>query len=297
MKRIGREHITYSFARDARPVARAAAGETLVLETLDALGGAARTHEEALRVSLPRERANPATGPVFVEGAHAGDTLVVELLQIKLGARGLGRVKSGGVIIRELKPPVARLTPIEGDRVRFSETLSFPARPMVGVIGVAPADAPVATFYPGPHGGNLDINAYHPGSRIYLPVAVEGALLALGDVHASMGDGELTGGGLDIEAEVTVEVGVRRGIGWQWPVIETRDAWCTCFCAPALADAVRGATSLMTTLLAARLAMSREEAFILIGAAGDARIGQAAELGMDATACIMVSKEILPAAF
>ncbi len=297
MKRIGREHITYAFAPGASAVARAAPGETLLFETLDALGGAVRTLEDALSVTLPRERANPATGPVFVEGAHPGDSLVVELLEIKLGARGLGRVKNGGVLIRELKPPVARLAPIEGDRVRFNERLTFPVRPMVGVIGVAPSGQPVATFYPGPHGGNLDINAFGPGSKIYLPVGVDGALLALGDVHASMGDGELTGGGLDIAAEVTVRVDVRRGIGWTWPVIETPAAWCTCFCAPALADAIRGATRSMTALLADRLAMSREEAFILIGAAGDARIGQAAELGMDATAYVVVSKQILPRAF
>jgi len=116
-------------------------------------------------------------------------------------------------------------------------------------------------------------------------------------VHASMGDGELNGGGLDIDAEVTVQVSLHQGLDWKWPVIETPDAWCTCANAPSLAEAIRQSTSDMTTLLARSLAMSREEAFILIGAAGHARIGQAAGLDMDVTAYIRVSKDILPAVF
>jgi amidase len=161
---------------------------------------------------------------------------------------------------------------------------------MVGVIGVAPAGAPVHSFYPGPHGGNLDVNAIAVGSTVFLPVGTPGALLAIGDVHAHMGDGELTGGGIDIPAEVTVRVAVRRGLGWTRPVVETADAWCACANAPTLREAVRLATSDMATLLSRALGMSREEAFVLIGCAGDARIGQAAELGMDATAYVRVPK-------
>jgi amidase len=113
-----------------------------------------------------------------------------------------------------------------------------------------------------------------------------------------MGDGELTGGGLDIDAEVTVRVGLHSGLSWSRPVIETVNSWCTCASASTLAQAIRLATSDMTTLLAHRLRLSREEAFILIGAAGDARIGQAAGLAdMDVTAYVQVRKEILPTAF
>ena len=166
---------------------------------------------------------------------------------------------------------------------------------MLGVAGVAPAGPPVHTFYPGSHGGNLDINELAPGSTLYLPVSVPGALLCLGDVHAAMGDGELTGGGLDIDAEVRVSTRVYKGLGWPRPVIETPDAWCTCANAPRLQDAIRQACSDMCTMLAGSLGMSREEAFILIGAAGHARIGQSAGLpDVDATAYVRVDKTILP---
>ncbi len=298
VKRIARNRTTCLFAAGQAPVARIDPGEAVLFETLDALGGRIHTVEDALSVSLPRSESNPATGPVWVEGARPGDTLAVTILDIRPTGVGFSRFRgTGGVIRAELHAPHANLIPVRDGVVHFNGRIRFTARPMLGVIGVAPAGEPVCSFYPGPHGGNLDINALAPGATIYLPVAVPGALLALGDVHAAMGDGELTGGGVDIEAEVTVRPRLERGLGWPRPVIETADALCTCGNGPTLADAVRVAASEMTTLLARRLGLSREEAFILVGCAGDARIGQAADLDMDATAYVRISKEILPAAF
>jgi amidase len=297
MKRISRDRFTNVFDKSQPPVARIEPGEPVVFETLDALGGRVKTHADALSVTLPHSLGNPATGPVWVEGARPDNTLAVTILSIQLGAFGYGRVKGGGVIFDELQPPVANLTPIRDGVVHFNERITFPARPMVGVIGVAPAGEPVHTFYPGPHGGNLDINELGIGATIYLPVAAPGALLAIGDVHASMGDGELNGGGLDIDAEVTVETALHSNLGWTRPVIETVDAWSVCANGPDLAAAIRQATSAMVTLLARRLEMSREEAFILVGAAGDARIGQAAGLDLDVTAYLRISKTILPSAY
>ena len=298
MKRISRNQITNVFNPKDRPVADVSSGDRIIFETLDALGGRVKTHADALAVRLPQNQLNPATGPVYVHNSQPDDTLCVTILDIKLGNSGFCRTLSGnGVIIDELNPPAANLIPVREGTVHFNENIRFKSRPMVGVIGVAPQNKAIATFYPGSHGGNLDINACGVGSTIYLPVAVEGALLSIGDIHARMGDGELNGGGIDIDAEVTVEIQTYKHLGWKNPVVETPDSWCTCYNAPSLPEAIRGATSEMATLLATCLGMSREEAFILIGAAVDTRIGQAAELGMDATAYLKVSKEILPRAF
>jgi amidase len=161
---------------------------------------------------------------------------------------------------------------------------------MVGVIGVAPAGEAVHTFYPGPHGGNMDCNLIKEGSKVYLPVSVPGALLSIGDVHASMGDGELTGGGIDISAEVAVRVDLLKGRSWKRPWVETKDSWATCSNAPDLAEAIRIATSDMATFLADKLGITREEAFILIGTRGDVKVGQAAQLKMDVTVCLEMLK-------
>ena len=295
--RVSSQHVTYVFGPQIRPVLEVPPQAVIVCETLDAASGRIRTQEDALTLSYPPEQGNPATGPIAVRGAQPGQTLAVRIVAIDLGPCGCGRVKRGGIIFDELHPPAAVLTPVHDQTVAF-KGLTFPARPMLGVIGTAPAGEAVPTFYPGPHGGNLDINEIRPGATVYLPVSVPGALLALGDVHASMGDGELNGGGLDIAAEVTIEVDVRPGLPCRRPLIETDDAWSVCANGPTLPEALRMATREMTTLLATRLDLSREEAFILIGAAGDARIGQAAQLpGLDATAYLQISKTILPSVF
>lgn len=297
-RRVSRDHITHVFDKDLPPVADIAPGEHVLFETLDAVCNKVKTMQDALSIALPHDQANPATGPVRVLGAEAGDTLAVTIVDIRPGPVGLGRIKKGGgILTSELNPPAANLTPVHDGVITFNSRLRFRAKPMVGVIGTAPADKPVITFYPGPHGGNLDINELGIGATIYLPVYVPGALLSLGDVHVRMGDGELTGGGLDIDAEVTIVTRVVKRVHWRRPIIETHDAWSACAHAPSLAEAIKIATRDMTEILALKLNMSREEAFILIGAAGDARIGQAAGLDLDSTAYLRMSKEILPHVF
>ncbi len=298
LARITRDQITYRFGPKERAIAEVRSGQTIIFETWDALGGQVKTLEDALNLVLPPEQLNPATGPVQVVGAEPGDTLAVVIEDIALGAQGQSRIRAGcGVIIGELEPPRANLVPVSEGIVHFNERITFPARPMVGVAGVAPERTPIETFYPGPHGGNLDINELGVGATLYLPVSVRGALFAIGDVHAHMGDGELTGGGIDIPADVTVTFRLIKAVALPRPLIETTEAWSACANAPTLSEAVRLATSDMVSIIARCLDMSREEAFQLVGAAGDARIGQAAELGMDATAYVRVSKAILPSVF
>jgi amidase len=100
----------------------------------------------------------------------------------------------------------------------------------------------------------------------------------------------LTGGGIDISAEVAVRVNVLKGRTWPRPWIETPDAWVTYGHGCTLEQAVRLATSDMTTLLADKLSISREEAFQLIGARGDAHLGQAAQMDFAMTAYIVMPK-------
>jgi amidase len=294
MTRITRDHITYVLSRDLPPVVTIAPGEVVIFETLDAASGKLKTLEDALTIFAPKEQANPATGPVSIRGAEPGDNLVVTVLDIQLGERGHTRIRRGaGVITDELNPPRALLIPVRDGVVHFTDRIRFPARPMVGVIGTAPAGAPVPTFFPGPHGGNMDQNDVAPGAKVHLPVGVGGALLCIGDVHASMGDGELTGGGIDIRAEVTVRVQLEKGQARSRPWIETGEAWMVCANAPELPAAIRQATSDMATFLAGRLRIDREEAFMLIAARGDLKLGQAAMLGMDATVRLSIPKVCL----
>jgi len=164
---------------------------------------------------------------------------------------------------------------------------------MVGVIGTAPAEGVVYTAAPGAQGSNIDVNAVTVGARVHLPVHVPGALLAIGDLHASMGDGEVSGTGVEIAGEVTVQVEVIPGAAPARPWIETATDWITTGSGPTLEDAVEMAVAEMTGLLASRLGLSRTEAFLLVSARGDVRIGQCARIrGLDATAYALFPKAV-----
>src|SRR5689334_16271627 len=196
MRRITRDQITYRFAPDVAPVAEIEPGETALLETLDAASGRLQRAEDIARFTRERDpiRVNPATGPLAVRGARPGDELRVEILEIALAPQGYTRFAPGAGVMRdELSEPRAMIVRVEGGTLVCDNGVRFPARPMVGVIGTCPADGEYPTAKPGPHGGNLDFNRMRVGAIAHLPVFVPGALFALGDLHASMGDGEVTG--------------------------------------------------------------------------------------------------------
>jgi len=297
MLRIPRDHLTYEFSAATAPVARIAPGSELVVETHDTSTGRIHRREdvaEFVRVRDPR-KVNPAAGPIYVEGAAPGDALVVEILDIRLQPQGFVRVLAGAGVLQDgIEPLGVVMVRVDGDDLVFSGRLRFPARPMVGVIGTAPASGVAYTAEPGPHGGNLDFNAVAVGARIHLPVRVPGALLAIGDVHAAMGDGEVGGTGVEIAAEVTVRVGLEPGAAPDRPWIETADDWITTGSGPTLDDAVGVAIEELCRLLMARLGLSRTEAFLLISARGDVRVGQCARIpGLDATAYAVFPRRVM----
>ena len=176
---------------------------------------------------------------------------------------------------------------VDGHELVYGDRLRFPARPMIGVIGTSPADGVVYTFEPGPQGSNIDLNAITIGARVHLPVCVPGALLALGDVHAAMGDGEVSGTGVEINADVTVRVELVKGNAPSRLWIESGDNWISSGQGATLEAAVEMAVEELCGLLTIRLGLNRTDAFLLISARGDVRIGQCARIpGLDATAYV-----------
>jgi amidase len=103
--------------------------------------------------------------------------------------------------------------------VQLTENIRLPLRPMIGVIGVAPANDSIDTFTPGEHGGNMDCKEIIEGSTIYLPVNVPGALLAIGDLHALMGDGEVLICGLECPGTVKIRVNVVKNAKIPTPMV------------------------------------------------------------------------------
>ncbi|MHB1133038.1 MAG: acetamidase/formamidase family protein [Chloroflexota bacterium] len=293
MKRIPREQYTHNFDKDVPPVLTIAPGETIEMDSYDTTIGRIHKPEDVfthIKVRDP-EKVNPATGPVYVEGAAPGDTLVVEILDIQLDPTGSLRITPTalGMLTDEMEKPYCRIVTIEDGVAHFAEGISFPVRPMVGVIGTAPAEGRVNTAVPAEIGSNLDHQDVKVGTKVYLPVHVPGALFALGDLHASMGDGEVTGNGIEIGGCTTVRVELIKNRRWARPWFETAESWITTASEPTILEGIRVAVRDMVDLLAERLRLRREDAYVLISARGDVRLGQACG-GMPSTVRVVFPK-------
>ncbi|MBQ7936910.1 MAG: acetamidase/formamidase family protein [Oscillospiraceae bacterium] len=256
------------------PAARAKSGDTVRFETLDCFGGQLKSEDELLG-GLDWNNVNPATGPLFVEGAMPGDVLKVEILNIELGDHGVmvgapGEGITGNVVCGE----VTKILPVKDGIIKFNDKLSFPVSPMIGVIGTAPKGEGIDTGTPDSHGGNMDCTQIGAGTVLYLPVNTEGALLAMGDLHAKMGDGEVEVCGVEIAGVVTVKVTVLKDCKLPTPFLLGKEKAMTIFSAKTADEACVGATLAMHSFLMKELGMGDHEAAMLLSVTGDLRVCQ-----------------------
>jgi formamidase len=236
---------------EIEPVARVASGETFSVRTREGTDGVIRpgsTHGDLLRIDLGRS--HQLAGPYSVEGAEAGDVLDVELIRYVPASFGFTAILPGFGVLADLftEPYLVPWTLQEGiARTPELPGVAVPDATFCGVIGVAPshelmsrqrrredvlreAGGPVAsdqpegavpasaadglrTIPPRENGGNIDIRQLGAGSRVRLPVFVDGALLSFGDVHFAQGDGEVCGTGIETSAEVTLRATVIKAPG------------------------------------------------------------------------------------
>lgn len=239
------------------PVLRIADGDRVVAETLDAHGFDKAGKQ---RGADP----NPMTGPFFVEGAEPGDAMEVTIERIEMN-RPQGWTRQG-LAWHVVDPAAVRSMP-ERDKVfwridRNAQTVALerppaglvrwttPLQPMIGCLGVAPADGEaISTATSGPHGGNMDYRGVCEGVRLLFPVGAPGALFFLGDVHAAQGDGEIAGTGVEISAEVTFRVRIVKGRRIGWPRGETDTQIFAIGNARPLEQALQHATTEMIAML------------------------------------------------
>jgi acetamidase/formamidase len=275
------------FSREHPPVLSIDPGDTVIAGSLDAGGHLARPEfpgQDRPRMFAER-RGHCLTGPVEVRGARPGDLLALRLVSLRPGAWGW--TASGG-----RDTPVNRrlglaggpaghllweLDPAAGTGVanqRFTRRLA----PFLGVMGTAPAG-------PGEHstippraatGGNIDCRELVAGSVLYLPVAVPGALLYLGDGHAAQGDGEA--GGTAIECPMTTEAEIGLAAGRPLDVIhaEAPAGRITFGFSADLNAAMGDALAAMVTWLEALFTVPRATALALASTSVDLRVTQVA---------------------
>lgn len=271
MIKIGRDKVSYRFDKSIPPIQTVKPGDILSIKTRDSHDGTIRS--EADRYYTEQFRPNPATGPIALSGVEPGDTLLLDILEIRTENQGFTTIRpSWGLITDAVERPTAKILRIQGEEVVFGDGIRFPIRPMIGVVGVAPASQGIDNMYAGPHGGNMDNNDIAQGARVHLPVFVPGALFGIGDIHASMGDGEISGGGFDIEAEVVVKVDMKKGEAQRWPRVERNGKVITTGMDLDPIQAMRIAAEEMVILLQERLGLDQTDALMVLSVRGDVQV-------------------------
>lgn len=295
MQRIVRDQACkYAFDWRDAPLLNVERGESFEIETWDASTGYFRSEEDkaipALRKGFDRNppMANPIGGPVWVEGAERGDTLVITIEDILVGdyswtAIGPRRGPLGEStrwpelsadyttkIFQHLPGPDGTLR--EGSVV-FNERISWPITPFIGTLGVAP-DREVTTSLDGQGewGGNLDIRDVAPGNRIYLPIFHPGARFYLGDVHASQGDTEFTGTAAETTSTVRMSLDLIKGRSVPFMRIEKPDSIIALYAYRPLEVAVETATTHLMDWLITDFGFTPTDAYCLVSVCPDFRI-------------------------
>jgi amidase len=255
------------------PALVVASGDIVVTETIDAHGF---DSAGVRRASQP----NPMNGPVFVTGARPGDALRVEILRMTpASATGWTRAALAANVVDPGAvaglPPADKviwridrqgLTAALDPAVPGLEHLVLPLEPMIGCFGVAPAlGQAFSTATSAENGGNMDYRGFGPGTTVWFPVAVEGALFFLGDCHATQGDGEIVGTGIETCFEVEVRLTVEAGRAPVWPRGETATDIFTVGNARPLDQALQHATTEMFRWLTAGYGLSPTAASQLMG--------------------------------
>ncbi|MGN0702156.1 MAG: acetamidase/formamidase family protein [Lentihominibacter sp.] len=235
-----------TFSKDNTPKAAIDSGEILVFRAEDCFGNAVQ--EELPMGHINLEYSNPAAGPVYVNGAVKGDVLKVEILAIDVDDHGVVCTFDHCGPFQDKNEVRTRILPVKEGMTAFKD-VSWMTDPMVGVIGTSPAEGSIGCGFAFELGGNMDCSVITVGSTVYLPVDVDGGLLQMGDIHASMGDGELTGTGIEIQGDITVRVTLIKDFELNWPVVETEDSWYVCAADQRMEPAFRKACSELRRLV------------------------------------------------
>ncbi|WP_277556154.1 acetamidase/formamidase family protein [Halobaculum limi] len=280
------------------PVCTVDPGTVIVFDCRDAYDGQVTPPATVKDLLAVDADGHPLTGPVAVEGATAGDTLVVDLLAFEHEGWGVTAVPSGdreaGLLpdrfrdahVREWDLDTRRDgTPVATFVDDDAPDVAVPIAPFPGNLGIAPGeDGAHSTIPPRNVGGNVDVKHLTAGSRLYLPVEAAGALFSIGDCHAAQGDGEVCLTGIEAPMSVTVRLDVVSDRPVDGPEFETtgpftpsghdEEMYATTGIEPDLMDATRAAIDRMIDHLHERRGFDPVDAYVLCSAAVDLKISQ-----------------------
>jgi acetamidase/formamidase len=206
-------HFTWDAGNEPRVVVDS--GDTVVVWTRDVADNQITPDSDTSVIAgLNWDRVYPLNGPIGVAGAAPGDTLAIEILDIRTQGWGWTAVLPGlGLLPEDFPDPYLRVFDISNGRFAYMrENVAIPLAPFFGTMGVCPAGASaVPVMPPGHFGGNMDTRQLVAGSTLYLPVQVEQALFSCGDAHGCQGDGEVCVTGLEAPMYAALRFTLHKG--------------------------------------------------------------------------------------
>jgi acetamidase/formamidase len=221
-----------------------------------------------------------AVGPVYVVGAQPGNSIEIEIIDIKSGNEGWSAIIDDfGLLKNKYKEKIVSWSKNGNfwkcNDENFLNNIEIPDIPFLGVIGTSPSEGKYGMIPPQHFGGNMDNRMIRKGSKIILPVNVEGAMVSFGDPHGHQGDGEICGTAIETSAELDVRFRILKK-HVKTPVIysyeETHGEFVfTSGIRDNLHDAsVEAAESMISYM--AQFGFEEEEAYILLSVAGNLSI-------------------------
>ncbi|UCZ52415.1 acetamidase/formamidase family protein [Bacillus shivajii] len=274
------------------PVLSIAPGKSIHFEVLDASGGQLTQQSKTEDVpNLDFSKVNPVTGPVFVEGAKPGDTLEVEIEGFGPQSWGWTAVIPGfGLLNEQFNDPFLKIWDLQKDKkAEFLPGIEIPTNPFPGTIGVAlPEAGEHSVVPPRKNGGNMDIRHLTKGTKLYLPVWVEGALFSVGDTHAAQGDGEVCGTAIEAPMDIQLKFKLHKGKQIQEPQFTTpgpllsgqskKGYHVTTGYGEDLMTATKKSVSYMIEHLTAVYGLNDQEAYALCSVAVDLKISEVVDV-------------------
>jgi acetamidase/formamidase len=286
-----RVHFTWDV--DHEPVLTVHSGDTVTLESRDVSDNQLGPGSQSSDIeALDWDRVYPLAGPIAIEGAQPGDTLAVEILELRTKDWGWTAIIPGlGLLPDDFASAYLRVFDLtNGEHAYLREDVAIPIEPFFGTMGVCPNGAKAqAVMPPGTFGGNMDTRQLVQGTTLYLPVQVDGALFSCGDAHAAQGDGEVCVTGIETPIGATLRFTLERRRSIPAPQYLTsgplapsanRGAWYgTTGVGADLYAGAQEAVRAMIAYITDRTGLSPEDAYVLASLCVDLRISEIVDAG------------------
>jgi acetamidase/formamidase len=285
---VGRDRFHLAWDPAIPPIETVGDGDEVEFDLLDASNGTLTETTTADEIAtLDFSGVDQVNGPIAIEGAKAGDTLQVDLLDFQPADWGwTASIPGFGLLADDFPAPAYRVTrlPAVGEGAEFFPGIRIPIVPFCGELGVAPRTGPVSTIPPDVHGGNMDTRHLTAGATLFLPVFHDGARFSIGDGHAAQGDGEVCGTAIETPMRARVRFTVRHDLHLTGPEFVTAPGaaaerpvgrrYATDGIGPDLMAAARDAVRRMIDWLGREHALAPVDAYMLCSVGVDLRISE-----------------------